>query len=88
MKDRFVQFLGAGEVEGEPDGGFRYKLGVQGREGDLGLLWYYYLIASPRGEQLLATFTLAESDAKDFAEDDIALVVSLQWNDPPLPVKH
>ncbi|MDR3620027.1 MAG: hypothetical protein P4L85_11810 [Paludisphaera borealis] len=88
MKDRFVQFLGAGEVEGEADGGFRYKLGVQGREGDLGLRWYYYLIASPRGEQLLATFTLAESDAKDFAEDDVALVGSLQWNDPPLPVKH
>jgi hypothetical protein len=88
MKDRFVQFLGAGEIEGEPGGGFRYKLGVQGREGDVDLLWYYYLIASPSGDQLLATFTLAQGDAKDFAEDDVALIGSLQWNDPPLPVKR
>ncbi len=87
IKERFIQFLGAGEVEGEPGGGFRYKLGVQGREGDLGVLWYYYLIASPAGDQLLATFTLAETDAKNFAEEDVSLIGTLQWNDPPLPVK-
>ncbi len=88
LKGRFGQFLGAGEIEGDGDGDFRYKIGVQGREGDVGLLWYYYLIASPRGDQLLATFTLLEGDAKDFAEDDVALIGSLQWNDPPLKVKH
>jgi hypothetical protein len=88
MKGRFVQFLGAGEVGDEPDGGFRYRLGVQGREGDVDLLWYYYLIASPRGDQLLATFTLAAGDAREFAEDDVALIGSLLWNDPPLPVKR
>ena len=88
MKGRFVQFLGAGEIEGDPDGGFRYKIGVQGREGNDGLLWYYYLIASPRGDQLLATFTLLESEARNFAADDVALIGSLQWNDPPLKVKH
>jgi len=88
MKERFVAFLGAGEPDGEPDGGFRYRLGVRGREGDVDLIWYYYLLASPRGDQLLATFTFAESDARDFAEDDVALVGSLQWNDPPLPVKR
>ena len=59
LKERFVQFLGAGEVEGDPAGGFRFKVGVQGREGDLGVVWYYYLVASPDGDQLLATFTLA-----------------------------
>src|SRR5208282_5059787 len=39
LKQRFVQFLGAGEVDGDPAGGFRYKVGVQGREGELGVLW-------------------------------------------------
>ncbi len=46
---RFVQFIGMGEVDGDPAGGFRFKVGVQGREGDLGVVWYYYLVAGPRG---------------------------------------
>ena len=88
LKGRFGQFLGAGEIAGDAGDGFRYKIGVQGREGDVGLLWYYYLIASPRGDQLLATFTMLENEARDFAEDDVALIGSLQWNDPPLKVKR
>lgn len=87
MGDRFSQFLGAGEVDPGAGGGFRYKLGVQGREGDLGVLWYYYLIASPAGDQLLATFTLADADAAAFAPEDENLIGSLRWNDPPLEVK-
>jgi hypothetical protein len=82
LKNRFVQFLGAGEVEGDPAGGFRYKVGVQGREGELGVLWYYYLLASPGGEQVLATFTLAEQDAKAFGDQDLEMIGSLQWYRP------
>jgi hypothetical protein len=80
LKDRFVQFLGAGEVEGDPAGGFRYKVGVQGREGDLGVRWYYFLLASPDGDQVLATFTLAEQDAKAFGNQDLEMIGSLQWS--------
>jgi hypothetical protein len=79
LKQRFVEFLGAGEVEGDPAGGFRYKVGVQGREGDLGVIWYYYLIASPEGDQLLATFTLARDHMKAFGDQDLKLVGSLRW---------
>ena len=82
LKERFVQFLGAGEVDGDPAGGFRYKVGVQGREGELGVLWNYYLIASPEGDQLLATFTLAEKDAKAFGDEDLEIIGSLQWTRP------
>jgi hypothetical protein len=82
LKQRFVRFLGAGEVEGDPAGVFRYKLGVQGREGDLGVLWYYFLVASPDGDQLLATFTLAEEEAKTFGEQDLEMIGSLQWGGP------
>jgi hypothetical protein len=84
LKDRFVQFLGAGEIGGRPDGGFRYRVGVQGREGDLGVIWYYYLLASPSGEQLLATFTLAVDHQKTFGEGDLDLIGSLRWL-PPRP---
>jgi len=82
LKQRFVQFLGAGEVDGDSAGGFRYKVGVQGREGELGVLWNYYLIASPEGDQLLTTFTLAEEDAAAFGEQDLGIIGSLQWNRP------
>ncbi len=80
---RFGQFLGAGEVDGDPAGGFRYKLAAQGREGDLGVLWYYYLVASPEGDQLLVTFTLADSQAKAFGDQDLQLIGSLRWNARP-----
>jgi hypothetical protein len=82
LKQKFIQFLGAGEVDGNPAGGFRYKVGVQGREGDLGVLWDYYLIANPEGDQLLATFTLAAQNAKDFGDQDLEMIGSLEWTTP------
>ena len=82
LKEKFIQFLGAGEVDGNPAGGFRYKVGVQGREGDLGVLWDYYLIASPEGDQLLATFTLAAQNVKDFGDQDLEMIGSLEWTTP------
>ena len=78
LKGRFVQFLGAGEVGGEPAGGFRYKVGIQGREGDLGVIWYYYLVASPEGDQLVAIFTLADSYARSFGDRDVAMIGTLR----------
>jgi hypothetical protein len=76
---RFVQFLGAGEVDGDPAGNFRYKVGVQGRQGDLGVVWYYYLVASPEGDQAVATFTLADTRVKAFGAEDQRLIGSWRW---------
>ncbi|GAC1474750.1 MAG: hypothetical protein NVSMB9_25730 [Isosphaeraceae bacterium] len=81
LGSRFTQFLGAGELAGDSADGFRYKVGVQGRQGDLGIIWYYYLVASPAGDQILATFTLVESQAKAFGDEDEALIGSLRWKD-------
>jgi hypothetical protein len=83
LKDRFVQFLGAGEISGHPDGGFRYRVGVQGREGDLGVIWYYYLLAGGGGDQLVATFTLAEDHLKVFGDHDVEMIGSLRWLQSP-----
>jgi hypothetical protein len=88
LKKRFVQFLGAGEVDGNPAGGFRYKVGVQGREGQLGIVWYYFLAASPEGEQLLATFTMAEDHVKAFGDQDLDMIGSLQWHKKLQPVSR
>lgn len=79
LGSRFVQILGAGEMDGDPAGGFRYKVGVQGRQDNLGVVWYYYLIAAPNGDQLLATFTLAAPQAGAFGNKDETLIGSLRW---------
>jgi hypothetical protein len=79
---RFVQFVGVGEVDGDPAGGFRYKVAVQGRQGDVGILWDYYLIASPEGDQLLATFTHAQAQSAAFGDQDLRLVASFRWTTP------
>lgn len=76
---RFSGFLGAGEVEGDPAGHFRYKIGAQGKQGDLGVVWYYYLIASPEGEQVVATFTLASLAVSTFGNEDERLIGSFRW---------
>jgi hypothetical protein len=79
LADRFVKFVGQGEVDGHPAGGFRYKVTVQGRQGDAGVLWHYYLIAGPEGDQLIATFTLGLAQQAQFADQDLKLIGSLEW---------
>ena len=79
LGDRFVRFVGEGEVDGAPAGGFRYKVTVQGRQGDAGVLWHYYLIAGPEGDQLIATFTLGLAQQAQFADQDLRLIGSLEW---------
>jgi hypothetical protein len=79
---RFDRFVGVGEVDGDPAGGFRYKVAVQGRQGDVGILWDYYLIAGPGGDQLLATFTHAVAQDSAFGDQDMHLVASFRWTLP------
>lgn len=82
---RFGRIAGAGELD-DADGTYRYKVAVQGLEGTQEVLWYYYLIASPSGSQLLATFTLNVADQKRFGDQDLKLIGSLRWGGaPPAP---
>jgi len=78
---RFVQMIGVGEVEGDPSGGYRYKVGVQGRQENVGVVWYYYLIANTDGEQILATFTLADSQVGGFGAQDEIMIGAFCWKD-------
>jgi hypothetical protein len=79
LGERFTKLLEAGELGGPPAGGFRYRVAVQGHEGNVGILWFYYLVASPQGDQLLAAFTLGASQAPQFADQDLRLIGSLEW---------
>jgi len=79
LGNRFVRFNGQGEVDGAAAGGFRYQVTVEGRQGDSGVLWHYYLIASPEGDQLIATFTLGLAQQAQFADSDRRMIGSLEW---------
>jgi hypothetical protein len=82
---RFGAFVGEGEVDGDPAGGFLYKVSVQGRGGKVGILWNYFLAASPEGDQLLATFTLVADQARNFGTQDLQIMGTLHWRNPPEP---
>lgn len=82
LKDRFVRLIGEGDVGGDPAGGSRYKVGVEGREGELPVVWYYYLASSPGGDQILAAFTLAATSAAEFGDQDETIMTSLRWDAP------
>ncbi len=79
---RFVKVVGEGTVDGVAEGGYRYKVAVQGREGNVDVLWYYVLIAGPEGDQVLAVFTLALDAVERFGDQDLRLVGSLEWAPP------
>lgn len=76
---RFVRIVGQGEVEGVEAGGFRYKVTIEGKQGDTGVLWHYYLLAGPEGNQLIATFTLGFAQQAQFADGDLRMISTLEW---------
>jgi len=79
---RFDQAVGAGEVEVGPNAGYQYKMAVIGREGERPILWYYYLLAGPEGDQLLGIFTLDPEGEKSFNAEDRAILGTLEWKAP------
>ncbi len=79
---RFVALVGEGVVDRAPAGGYRYKVAVQGKEGKAGVLWYYYLIAGPRGDQVLAIFTVGLDQRERFGDQDLRLIGSFEWLGP------
>ena len=54
-------------------------MAIQGREGNTGVLWYYYLIAGPRGDQVLGIFTLGLDQQERFGDQDLRLIGSFEW---------
>ena len=83
LGDDFEAIVGEGEIGGDPDGGFRYKLAVEGRPKESGQpLWYYVLAASPEGDQVVAIFTMTVGLESRFGDQDLRLMGSLTWTKP------
>ena len=82
LGSRFETILGEGVVDGTPGGHYRYKVTARGRAGEAVILWHYYLLASPAGDQLIATFTLGQAQEKAFADQDLLLIGTFEWKSP------
>ncbi len=84
---RFQQVLEASASDGGPGENYQYKVSVAGRERDVAILWYYYLVAGPGGDQLLATFTLEQAAEKRFGDGDQRLIETLSWKPAATPIR-
>ncbi|HWE40411.1 MAG TPA: hypothetical protein VG406_27915 [Isosphaeraceae bacterium] len=80
----FVRFDEEGELP-VADRGFGYRVVAEGKVGETPVIWIYDLLASPEGEQLIATFALTESRAKDFGDSDLRIIGSFRWGARPDP---
>ncbi len=80
----FGKFVAEGDVEGGVEsGGYRHKVAVGGRVGEVDVLWLYYLLSNAQGEQLLGTFTLSGAQNRRFADQDVQIIGSLNWTPVP-----
>ena len=79
LGDRFLRFRRRGRGRRRPAREFPVSRHDPGRQGDAQVLWHYYLIAGPEGDQLIATFTLGLAQQAQFADQDLRLIGSLEW---------
>lgn len=79
LKDRFRKFFGEGTLDRSTLSGFGYKLAVEGVIQDLPVAWYYYLMASPEGDQYLMTITSTLAEFQSGNKETLQFVESLRW---------
>jgi hypothetical protein len=73
------QVIQAGEVKSEDPGRWVYRVSAAGKLDGLKVIQNLYLVASPRGEQVVLTFTMTESQAQKIGTRDLTLVGSLDF---------
>ena len=78
LGDRFDRIIDAGEV-GAPPEESRYRLAIAGHQGDVPIVWYYYQASDAEGRQLVAAFTLRESEVGRLGRLDQRMIDSLRW---------
>lgn len=83
MGQRFRRIFGEGILNRRESEGFGYKLAIEGVIQELPVVWYYYLMASPAGDQYLGTVTTMASELETSQKDGLALMESLRWIPQP-----
>lgn len=80
---QFRKLFGEGVLDRPADQGYGYKLAVEGLIEELPVVWYYYLLASPRGEQFMGTVTTTLAETQSGAKLALGLIESLRWSIQP-----
>lgn len=80
LGDQFRKVFGEGVLDRTQDQGYGYKLAVEGLIQELPVVWYYYLMASPGGEQVMATVTTTLAETQNGSKPALGLVESLRWS--------
>jgi hypothetical protein len=83
MGQRFRRIFGEGILNRTEAEGFGYKLAIEGVIQELPVVWYYYLMASPGGDQYLGTVTTMASELETSQKDGLTLMESLRWIPQP-----
>jgi len=81
LGSQFRQVFGEGELTRPAGQGYGYKLAVQGVVQQLPVVWYYYLFASPQGDQYVATVTTTQAETEGSGKPGLSLAESLRWSD-------
>ncbi len=83
LGNRFVKFLDEGGWSALPSGNGRmFRIQVGGKTGDTEIIWVYYLVDGDDGGRVVATFTLESATVKDFSDQDLKIMGSLEWIKP------
>ncbi len=75
--------LQAGEVPGQAEGRWVWRLSEQGKLDGMAVLQNFYVVAAPSGEQVVLVFTMTPKQVDKLGARDLSLVGSLDVPAPP-----
>ncbi|MBI1322392.1 hypothetical protein GC170_04300 [bacterium] len=78
---QFRKVFGKGELQRPEGQGYGFKLAIEGIIQELPVVWYYYLMASPQGDQFVATVTTTLAETLGSGKPGLLLAESLRWSD-------
>jgi hypothetical protein len=81
LGDQFRRVFGEGTLDRPAGQGYGYKMAVEGVVQDLPVVWYYYLLASPQGQQYVATVTTTLAETEGSGKAGLMLAETLRWSD-------
>jgi hypothetical protein len=86
LGDKLDKIVSADEVLG-PSKNRIYRVTAVGTSEGTAMVWRYYLVSAPDGQQAAFAFTAEDSQLARLADRDVALVNSLEFLAPPTPAK-
>lgn len=76
---RFTEALGEGAMPSQPNGKRAYRFAARGQMGDVEVIQVFYLVASPKGEQLVVAVTFKPALATKLGGRDAALLDGIEF---------